>query len=483
MNSKEKLENSSRRILLVELGIDNWTSEIVRNLRIQSGLQVFGTGTKSPRGDNEFFDFLVRGNPHESGLDLTDDIKNFVIDKDLYTEIKCFEGATLRMLDRVDGFRLWQRNDLSKRRSYFFREASFWAHYLESNQIDAVVFANIPHEVHDFIIYNLCVARKIPTLLVFPTFSSDSFAFSLSETVEGVGSPSLAKAIKLQIESVEPLGFKLRLRDDFLGTKTHGSDQFLGVYLGPTKQDKDAIDKPILARAEKVGTQKRIASKLSRMRSKLEYVLKKKSSSLPEDFVYFPLHVEPELAISPLGGHFEEQFEAVRFVASKLPRGWKVVIKEHPHQSGFGPRPKGFYKRFETIPSVELVKTEFNSLELISKSHVVATITGSAGFEALRMGIPSWVLGYPWYLSVPGVSRIDSSADLEHAYAALNSFEPPTKDILIKYIDLLHETNFYGFTAGFPDHAHADEREFVYQATIQNVVAVIDKWILHISRD
>ena len=71
----------------------------------------------------------------------------------------------------------------------------------------------------------------------------------------------------------------------------------------------------------------------------------------------------------------------------------------------------------------------------------------------------------------------------QHAYAALNSFEPPTKDILIKYIDLLHETNFYGFTAGFPDHAHADEREFVYQATIQNVVAVIDKWMLHISRD
>ncbi len=483
MNSKEKIENSPRRILLVELGIDKWTSEIVKNLRVQSGFQVFGTGSKSPGVDNEFFEFLVRGNPHESGLDLTDDIKNFVIDKNLYAEIKCFEGAALRMLDRVDGFRLWQRNDLSKRRSYFFREASFWAHYLESSQIEAVVFANIPHEVHDFIIYNLCVARKIPTLLVFPTFSIDSFAFSVSETVEGVGSPSLAKAIKLQLESMEPLGFKLRLRDDFLGTKTHGSDQFFGVYLGSSKQDKDAIDMPVLARAEKASRQMRITSKLSRMRSKLEYVLKKKLSSLPEDFVYFPLHVEPELAISPLGGHFEEQFEAVRFVASKLPRGWKVVIKEHPHQSGFGPRPKGFYKRFETIPSVELVKTEFNSLELISKSHVVATITGSAGFEALRLGKPSWVLGYPWYLSFPGVSRIDSSADLEHAYSALNCFEPPTSDMLIKYIDLLRDTNFYGFTAGTPYHVHADEREFVHQATTQNVVAVIDKWMLHVTQD
>lgn len=483
MSSNEDIENSPRRILLVELGVDKWTSEIVKNLRIQSGIQVFGTGSKSPCADNEFFDFLVRGNPHESGLDLTDDIKNFVIDKNLYAEIRCFEGATLRMLDRVDGFRLWQRNDLSKRRSYFFRESSFWANYLEVNQIEAVVFANIPHEVHDFIIYNLCVSRKIPTLLFFPTFNADSFAFSVSETVEGVGSPSLAMAIKPQIESLEPLGFKLRLRKDFLGTKTHGLDQFFGDYLGSTRQDKDEIDKSDLSRSEKVSVQYRIASKLSRIRSKLEYVLKEKQSSLPQDFVYFPLHVEPELAISPLGGHFEEQFEAVRFLASKLPCGWKVVVKEHPHQSGFGPRPKGFYKRLETIPSVELMKTEFSSLELILKSHVVATITGSAGFEALRLGKPSWVLGYPWYLPVPGVTRIDSSADLEHAYAALNSFEPPTNDMLIGYVDLLHDINFYGFTPGIPNHARANEREFIHQATTQNVVAVIDKWLLHISQD
>jgi hypothetical protein len=483
MNSKKVIEGSLRNILLVELGNDKWTSEIVKNLSKQSDLQVFGTGTKSPGADNKFSNFLVRGNPHESGLDLADDIKNFVVDKNLYAEIKCFEGATLRMLDRVDGFRLWQRNDLSKRRNYFFREASFWANYLEVNQIKAVVFANVPHEVHDFIIYNLCIARKIPTLLFFHTFNVDSFAFSVSETVEGVGSPSLAKAIKLQIESVEPLGFKLRLSDDLLGTKNHGSNQFFGVYQGSTKQDKDAIDKPVLARAEKTSTQMRITSKLSRMRSKLQYLLKEKSNSLPKDFVYFPLHVEPELAVSPLGGHFEEQFEAVRFIASKLPRGWKVVIKEHPHQSGFGPRPKGFYKRFDSIPCVELVKTEFNSLELISKSQVVATITGSAGFEALRLGKPSWVLGYPWYLSAPGVSQIDSSADLEQAYAALKFFEPTTDDMLSKYVDLLHDTNFYGFIPGTPYHSPADEREFVHQATTQNVVAVINKWMLNILRD
>ncbi len=483
MNSKQKIENSQHRILLVELGIDKWTSEIVKNLRIQSGLHVFGTGTKSPGIDNDFFDFLVRGNPHESGIDPANDIKNFVIDKQLYAEIKCFEGATLRMLDRVDGFRLWQRNDLSKRRSYFFREASFWSNYLEANQIGAVVFANIPHEVHDFIIYNLCIARKIPTLMIFPTFNVDSFAFSVSETVEGVGSPSLAKAIKIQLESVEPPGFKLRLRDDFLGTKTHGTDQFFGACLASTKQDKVATGEPVFVRAEKVNAKKRIRSKLSRMRSDFEYVLKNKLSKLPEDFIYFPLHVEPELAISPLGGHFEEQFEAIRFVASKLPRGWKVVIKEHPHQSGFGPRPKGFYKSFETIPSVELVKTEFNSLELISKSRAVATITGSAGFEALRLGKPSWVLGYPWYLSVPGVSRIDSCADLEQAFAALNSFEPLKIGLLEEYSDVLYDFNFYGFTAGIPYHARSNEREFIQQATVHNVVAVIDKWMLHIFKN
>jgi hypothetical protein len=483
MNSKKVIEGSLRNILLVELGSDKWTSEIVKNLSNQSDLQVFGTGAKSPGAENGFSDFLVRGNPHESGLDLTDDIKSFVIDKDLYAEIRCFEGATLRMLDRVDGFRLWQRNDLSKRRNYFFREASFWANYLEVNQIEAVVFANIPHEVYDFIIYNLCIARKIPTLLFFHTFNVDTFAFTVSDTVESVGDHLFPWNLKNGAPFLEPFGFKGRIKNDFLGIKSEVSSSHFGVYQEATKQQRYAIDKPVLDSSERVSAVKRVASKLSRIRTKFEYAVQKKSELLPEKFIYFPLHVEPELAISPSGGHFEEQFEAVRFVASKLPRGWRVVIKEHPHQSGFGPRPVGFYKKFRTISNVDFVKTEINSLELILKCQAVATITGSAGVEALRLKKPSWVLGYPWYLSAPGVSRIDTIFDLEQAYAALEFFEPATNDMLNKYLDLLHETHFYGFIPGTPYHALVDERDYVLRATTQNVVSVINKWMLNIFRD
>jgi hypothetical protein len=477
VNSNEVNDNSQLNILLVELGSDIWTAGITENLQIKHRFNVFGTGTNHPDIGHKFSDFLVRGNPHESGLDLTEDIKNFTIDKHLYAEINCFEGATLRMLDRVDGFRLWQRNDLSKRRSYVFREASFWSYFLEEKHIDAVVFANIPHEVHDFIIYNLCKARNIPTLIFFHTFNVDTFAFTISESVEAVGGHAFPSNLKSSIKFMEPVGFRSRLRDDFLGTGSSETVENFGVYQVSTKQQKDAIDKPVLAQAKKAGTRERIISKLSRIRSNLEYVVKSKSSSLPRAFVFFPLHVEPELAISPSGGHFEEQFEAVRFVASKLPCGWKVVVKEHPHQRGFGPRPIGFYKRFEAIPNVEFVKTELSSLELIAKSQAVATITGSAGIEAVRLGKPSWVLGYPWYLSAPGVSPIDTSADLEQAYADLNSFDAASDEVLDCYVDELLDSHFYGFIPGIPYHALSEEREYVHQATTENVVAVIAKWI------
>ena len=47
------------------------------------------------------------------------------------------------------------------------------------------------------------------------------------------------------------------------------------------------------------------------------------------------------------------------------------------------------------------------TLELIAKSRAVATITGTAGWEALQMGKPVICFGYAWYRSFPGVFRWD----------------------------------------------------------------------------
>ena len=477
MNSTDGARSTPLRVLLVEIGIDKWSSPIIENLCKEGNYEVFGTGSAMPAYPQMFNSFLVRGNPHESGLDVTEDVKRSVIDKDLYREIKSFEGATLRMLDRVDGFRIWQRNDISKRRSYFFREAAFWSKYLVENQIDSVVFANVPHEVHDFIIYNLCISRGIPTLILYHNFNIHIFAFSAGEKVEEVGDFAIASKIKGSIKFKEPSNFGNRLANDFLGLVPESNSNLDEFAENHVLLEQFETKNSALNTSNRTSMRQRVFRKTSRFRTAIEYWATKKLAEFPKEFVFFPLHVQPELSISPSGGHFEEQFEAVRFIASKLPEGWKVVVKEHPHQTGFGPRPIGFYKTLQNIPNVCFVKTEVRSSMIISKCQAVATITGSAGLEALRVGKPSWVLGAPLYLMAPGITRIDTLSDLQNAFEALANWMPATSKELEDYLDLLHGSHFYGFIPGFPDFASPKELDFLLKSTVNNVFSVIVCWL------
>lgn len=476
MDQNEKSQQK-KRVLLIELGIDRWSSGIINSLSQNTQYEIFGTGSTSPIEPHLFANFLARGNPHELGLDVSEDNIVFTVDKVLYREIRCFEGATIRMLDRIDGFRLWQRSDISKRRNYFFREASFWSSYLSDNLIEAVVFANIPHEGFDFIIYNLCISRNIPTLILFHTFSIDTFAFTVTESIESVGNFEIACKLKATNKFAEPSDFRDRLKHDFLGTKAVRTTNFKDVECKISKIELSDLSQSVIQLNNGSSFTERIVRKLLRIRTRFEYFRVNKAADLPSKFVFFPLHVEPELAISPSGGHFEEQYEAIRFLVAKLPEGWKVVVKEHPHQAGFGPRPIGFYKKISTISNVDFVKTEMNSLEIIAKSQVVATITGSAGVEAVRLGKPSWVLGYPWYLSSPGVTRIDTNADLIRAFENLLSRQQTRNVEKEEYVSSLHDAHFYGFIPGFPDHAPLNELSEVKQSTIENVSLIIKEWL------
>ena len=474
---EDKTLPQKKRVLLVELGIDRWSREIINRLSQNNQYEIFGTGSTSPTDSHIFANFLVRGNPHESGLDVSEDNIKFTVDKDLYREIRCFEGATIRMLDRIDGFRLWQRNDVSKRRNYFFREAAFWSSYLSENSIEAVVFANIPHEGFDFMIYNLCISRNIPTLILFHTFNIDTFAFTVTESIESVGNFEVASKLKTTSKFAEPSDFKDRLKHDFMGTKVEKTTIRKNEESNISNSELSDLSQTAIQLENGSSFTERIVRKFLRIRTRFEYIRVNKVATLPTKFVFFPLHVEPELAISPSGGHFEEQYEAIRFLVAKLPEGWKVVVKEHPHQAGFGPRPIGFYKKIAKISDVNFVETKMNSLEIIARSQSTATITGSAGVEAVRLGKPSWVLGYPWYLSSPGVTRIDTNEDLTRAFENLLSGQPITNVELEEYVSSLHDAHFYGFIPGFPDHASQNELSEVKQSTIENVSLLIKEWL------
>src|SRR5690606_1362516 len=85
----------------------------------------------------------------------------------------------------------------------------------------------------------------------------------------------------------------------------------------------------------------------------------------------------------------------------------------NPKQRGFM-RDGLFYERLNNIEDVILVERTFDTYELMKHCKIVATITGTAGWEAITGGKNVVVFGFGvWYKTFPGVYNFGLELDLE----------------------------------------------------------------------
>ena len=143
-----------------------------------------------------------------------------------------------------------------------------------------------------------------------------------------------------------------------------------------------------------------------------------------ERFVYFPLHLQPEATTSPMGGVFTDQYLALETLVRALPEGWKIVVKENPAQK-FAKRDYGFYEQLARTPQIHLVDRGVSTFDLIERCEAVATITGTAGWEALFKHKPAIVFGHAFYRSAPGAIAVEEVEELEAALDAIDKGHAP----------------------------------------------------------
>ncbi|WP_250657356.1 hypothetical protein [Alkalimarinus coralli] len=108
-------------------------------------------------------------------------------------------------------------------------------------------------------------------------------------------------------------------------------------------------------------------------------------------YVFYPLHSEPEVALSVYGREHQNQIETIRRIAQSIPLSWKVVIKEHPRSISY--RTRKYYEKLLDIPNVVFADPDTKPFFWNQKSRAVATVSGFAGFEAAMAGVPVIVLG------------------------------------------------------------------------------------------
>lgn len=187
---------------------------------------------------------------------------------------------------------------------------------------------------------------------------------------------------------------------------------------------------------------------------------------LDGDFIYAPLHHQPERTTVPDGGVFGDHVAQLALLSACLPAGWTVLVKEHPSQlsaAGFGEqaRNEAFYDTLATMPGVRFVPRDAPSFELIDRSRAVATITGSSAWEAVVRGVPALVFGHVWFRTAPGVFAVQTRAECETALARIAAGFKVDANAVEAFAHAVADVAVYGYMnpsgaaavdIAYPDH-------------------------------
>lgn len=178
-------------------------------------------------------------------------------------------------------------------------------------------------------------------------------------------------------------------------------------------------------------------------------------------FIYVPLHNQPEMTASTLGGRYRDQVLMIEAVARSIPDDWVIYVKENPRQGAYARGPLYFH-RLSRLPNVQLVPSYTSSQVLVAKSKLVATVAGTAGWEALLLGIPVITFGGAWYRSMPGVTEFTEGLD----FAAVASGGVNHDALEARYGELIERSH-----SGLTDKLFFDKAEGFDEATNRRVVA------------
>jgi hypothetical protein len=135
-------------------------------------------------------------------------------------------------------------------------------------------------------------------------------------------------------------------------------------------------------------------------------------NNLPEKFVYFPLHLNPELTINTLGGKYSDQLDAIESLSEIIPKDWTIIVKENPKQ-GSHQRGGNFFNRLFSLNNTLYASKETSTYLLLEYCQFTGTVTGTVGWESITGLKPVLTFGYAWYNTLPGVIQYRNNITID----------------------------------------------------------------------
>lgn len=353
---------------------------------------------------------------------------------------------------------------VDERRHIYYGMLGYWYGVIHTYKPEAIVFADTPHTVYNYLIFELARLLGIKTVMFEDSWVSDRVLtyrdfWKGSERLHQRIASNTGKNFSVNDLSEDIKEYYLKQTDpDVDSTPTYTRFYQLeskGVRLLRRRA-------ALIGESMKNGTLlPRAVSFIARkfkMDLKKEYALFTARLDLSKPYVYAPLSYQPERTSSPQADVFVDQILTIEILSHALPKGWTVYVKEHPTQwilrGGVrysSSRYPGYYRRIAAIKNVFLVPIETNSFILMHHARAVAAGCGTAGWEGILRSRPMINFGYPWYRDCPEVFGVH---DVESCRAALRRVADGytvDQQRVINFLKSLDEATFHGYIEKFID--------------------------------
>jgi hypothetical protein len=196
-------------------------------------------------------------------------------------------------------------------------------------------------------------------------------------------------------------------------------------------------------------------------------------------FLFF-LHYQPERSTLPEGYGFEDQFYAIKILSKMLPKGIKLIVKEHPSMfsrgSEFKVRSIYNYKSILKLPNVSLSKMNMDNFQLIDNALAVSTITGTVGLESYVRKKPVILFGRT-VLNVPGVHAYKSISELRVFVDQVINQEIQIKAVIDNLVKLCANGTFSGLEDLDPVNSTHSNKAYKEKAHLKSLNVLFQRML------
>jgi len=334
---------------------------------------------------------------------------------------------------------------------YFVKK---WISVIQSTKPDIVVFDGTPHLIFDYALYWVAKKKEIRTIL-FSSIPETNYIFTRDSIFYDEDADK-----RLFPEAIDKKKPPKEIKDIITNKKKN-------YKKGKPKYKKEKEDNIPKSYPKLENVFKFLLSSLYRPKLVTKYITDKVSHrkfwikkrkkykqlsitpALDSEYIYIPLHFQPERTTSPEGGKFVNQIKLIRLIRKANREKTKLYVKEHPSQfrlrNGWLGRSNNYYEQILHIDDTRLISLDADPFDLIDNAKCVISVAGTSSLEAIVRGTPASISGYPWYYPGMMYHTRDYRSMSKFLEEALHNMEL-SKSRLFSFLHSIIEVSLRGYT-------------------------------------